>query len=96
MCTKLHTVVTSNNRDHAPQSLFAYTGILFNRSQPSISRDSTPQSLYYCLFAPHIRSVVLRAHHVHGESHIQRNANGEVVTEPINHSGTGLFFMQAL
>ena len=33
-----------------------------------------------CLFAPHIYIVVLRAHSVRGESHIQRNANGEVAT----------------
>jgi len=55
MCAKLSSVAASNNRDHAPQSL------------------------YYCLFAPHI-CVVLRAHPVRGESHIQRNANGEVAT----------------
>jgi len=24
-CTKLHTVATSSNRDHAPRSLFTYT-----------------------------------------------------------------------
>jgi len=27
--------------------------------------------------------VVLRAHPVRGESHIQRNANGEVATQPV-------------
>jgi len=26
MCAKLRTLAASNNRDHAPQSLFAYTG----------------------------------------------------------------------
>jgi len=26
MCAKLHTVSASNNRDHAPQSLFEYVG----------------------------------------------------------------------
>jgi len=46
----------------------------------SNNRDHTPQSLYCCLFAPHICGVVLRAHTVRGESHIQRNANGEVAT----------------
>ena len=56
MCAKLRTVAASNNRDHAPQSL------------------------YYCLFAPHICGVVLRAHLLCGESHIQRNASGEVTT----------------
>jgi len=33
---------------------------------------------YCCLFALRIYIVVLRAHPVHGESHIQRNATGEV------------------
>ena len=31
MCTKLHTVAASNNRDHAPQSLFTYAVVTFNR-----------------------------------------------------------------
>jgi len=42
--------------------------------------DHAPQSLYYCLFAPRLCGVVLRAHPVRGESHIQGNANGEVAT----------------
>jgi len=53
---------------------------MFNRSHVSSGRDSTPQSLFYCLSAPHIYIVVLRAHPVRGESHIQRNATGEVAT----------------
>jgi len=56
MCAKLRTVAASNNRDHAPQSL------------------------YYCLFAPHICIIALLAHPLHVESHIQRNAIGEVAT----------------
>jgi len=44
-------------------------------------------SLYYCLFAPRIYIVVLRAHPVRGESHIQRNATGEVATLE-NYRGT--------
>ena len=36
--------------------------------------------LYYCLFAPNIYGVVLRAHSVRGEPLIQRNASGEVAT----------------
>jgi len=55
-CTKLRTVVASNNRVHMPWSL------------------------YYCLFVPHTCGVVLRAHPVRGESHNQRNTNGEVAT----------------
>ena len=58
---KIHTVIASNNKDHAPQSL------------------------YYWLFVPHTvyMGVVLRAHAVRGESHIQRNANGEVATTSV-------------
>jgi len=52
----------------------------FNRSQVTIGRASTPGPLCYCLFAPHIYGVVLRAHPVRGESHNQRNVNGEVAT----------------
>jgi len=29
--------------------------------------------------------VILRAHPVRGESHIERNDNGEVATLPLNH-----------
>ena len=61
---------------HSPRTLV----IKFNRSHVNIGRASTPQSLYYCLFAPGISIVVLRARPVRGESHIQRNANGEVAT----------------
>jgi len=46
----------------------------------SSNRVHAPQSLFYCLFAPRIHIVVLRAHPVRGESHIQRNATGEVAT----------------
>jgi len=63
-------------RNHSPHALV----IKFNCSHVNIGRASTPQSLYYCLFAPYIFGVVLRAHPVRGESHIQRNANGEVAT----------------
>ena len=44
---KLCTVATSNNREHAPQSL------------------------NYCLIAPYVCGVVLRAHAVHGDSGVQ-------------------------
>jgi len=47
----------------------------------SNNRVHMPWSLYYCLFAPTISGVVHRAHPVRGESHIQRNANGEVATQ---------------
>jgi len=45
----------------------------------SNNRDHPTRSLYYCLFAQHIYvCVVLRAHPVRGELHIQCNANGDV------------------
>ena len=47
----------------------------------SNNRDHLMRLLYYCLFAPHVyMGVVLRAHPVRGESHIQCNASGEVAT----------------
>jgi len=46
----------------------------------SNNRVHAPQSLYCCLFAQRIYIVVLHAHPVHGESHIQRNATEEVAT----------------
>ena len=46
----------------------------------SNNRDHSTRSLYYCLFAPHTYIFVLRAHPVRGESHNQRNTNGEVAT----------------
>jgi len=63
-------------RDRSPCTLV----VTFNHSQASIGRAFTPWSLYYCLFEPRIYIVVLRAHPVHGESHIQRNATGEFAT----------------
>jgi len=46
----------------------------------SNNRVHMPRSLYYCLFAPSIYIVVLRAHPLRSESHNQHNANGEVAT----------------
>jgi len=63
-------------RDHSPRMLV----IMFNRSQVNIGRDATPQSLYYCLFAPHIPGVFLGAHPFRGEPHILRNITREVAT----------------
>jgi len=55
----------------------------------SNNKDHPTRSLYYCLFVPHIyiyiyMGVILRAHPVCGESHIQRNASGEAATLSIN------------
>jgi len=47
------------------------------------NRVHTPRSLSYCLFAPHVYGVFLRAHSVRGEPRIQRNASGEVATVPL-------------
>jgi len=46
----------------------------------SNNRVHALRSLYHCLFAPHIYIIVLRSHPINGESHIQRNATGEVAT----------------
>jgi len=71
-------IIEIMRRNHSPCTLV----IVFNGSQVSTGSDrvSTPQSLYYCLFAPRIYGVVFRAHSVRGESRIQRNASGEVAT----------------
>jgi len=53
-CAKLRTAAASNNRVHMPWSVFATLVVTLNPSHVSISRASTPRSLYYCLFAPHI------------------------------------------
>jgi len=45
MCTKLHTVAASNNRDHAPQSLLLLVRAIY----------------IWVLFFAHIRFVVNRA-----------------------------------
>jgi len=47
--------------------------------------DRLTRSLYYCLFAPHIRSVFLHVHSVRGDfSAFQRNARRVVATLLIN------------
>ena len=50
------------------------------KASHSVSKQQQ-RLLYYCLFAPHVyMGVILRAHPVRGESHIQCNASGEVAT----------------
>jgi len=44
--------------DHSPRTLV----VTFNRSQVNISRASTPRSLFYCLFEPHIWMVLFFTH----------------------------------
>ena len=44
--------------DHSPRTLV----ITFNRSHVSIVRASTPRSLIYCLFAPHLCMVLFFTH----------------------------------
>ena len=62
--------------DHSLRTLV----VAFNRSQVNIGSASTPRSLFYCLFAPHMYGVVLHSHPVCGESHIQCNTTREVAT----------------
>jgi len=47
----------------------------------SNNRVHMPWSLYYCLFAPLICGVVLRAYPIRGESHNQHNTSREVATQ---------------
>jgi len=44
--------------DHSPRTLV----VAFNRSQVNIGRASTPRSLFYCFFAPHICMVLFFTH----------------------------------
>ena len=44
--------------DHSPRTLV----VTFNGSQVNIGRASTPRSLFYCLFAPHICMVLFFTH----------------------------------
>ena len=44
--------------DHSPRTLV----VMFNRSQVNIGRASTPRSLFYCLFAPHVYMVLFFTH----------------------------------
>jgi len=46
----------------------------------SNNRVHPMRSLYYCLFVPHTYGVVLHAHSIRGELHIQRNASRKVAT----------------
>jgi len=155
-CAKLHNVAASNNRNQAPQSLYyclfaphiygccssrtsrswwiahltqrqrrdcnnfpsflqrtapiarsfcevctshdlpGHSTILLRSESPSDkcaklhtvaasnNRNHMPWSLYYCFACSHhiYMEAVLRAHPVRGESHIQRNASGEIATLP--------------
>ena len=52
---KVRALAASNNRDLTRHDHSSRTpAVTFNRSHVSIGRDYTPQSLYYCLFAPHV------------------------------------------
>jgi len=81
MCAKLRTMAASNNRDHAPQSLFAYAS---HQVQPFTRQYrqsfhaaisliiACSRRVHILLFFAHITFVVNRA--------FQRNASGVVVT----------------
>jgi len=85
-----------------PHALFEYLLVLWSASSSGMcaklhtvaasnNRVHMPWSLYYCLFAPRIYIVVLRAHPVRGESYNQRNATGEVAT-PVSNWLTAMVF----
>ena len=81
MCAKLRTVAASNNRDHARNLSLRTLVVTFNRSQVNIGRASTSQSLLLLLSrATHMMVLILHAHPVRGEAHIQRNTTGEAAT----------------
>ena len=70
--------ITVSFEKHGPVSLTSsrrWTAVFILEA---LGRTCTPQSLYYCLFAPHIPGVVLRAHSVRGKTRTQRNACGGV------------------
>ena len=82
-CAKLHTVAASNNRDHTTRSLssspFARTINCSPGSQRLLEVTHQDHSIIACSRHLYV-GVILRPHPVRGESHIQRNASGEVVT----------------
>ena len=47
--------------DHSPRTLV----VAFNSSQVNIGRASTPRSLFYCLFAPHICIICMALFFTH-------------------------------
>jgi len=71
-CAKLHTVAASNNRNHMPWSRFAYA------SRYLQSFTCQYHQRWHATIT--LLLLVLRAHPVRVESHIQPNANGEVAT----------------
>jgi len=82
-------VAASNNRVHPTRSLpstplarKSTVHQVHKHYKRSLTKITPSGSIYYCLFAPYIYGVVLRAHSVRGESRIQRNTNREVATLP--------------
>jgi len=58
---------------------------MFNRSHVNIGRASTPRSLFYCLFAPHICMVLFFRHTrswwiTHLTQHHRRGCNSSLET----------------
>ena len=102
MCAELRTVAASNNRDHPTRSLSSSPLASTINCSPgsqvlmrSLTKITPAGSLFYCLFAPHTYIFVLPAHPVRGESHNQRNANGELQQHPLlfttNHTDRTFF-----
>ena len=60
-----------------------YTSSLLQQWAFALWGQATIEFTCHDLFASHVYTVVLCAHPVRGESHIQRNATGEVATVPV-------------
>ena len=73
-------LLETTHQDHSIGVTLRALVVIFNRSHASIMRDYTPQSLVIGCSRHIYMGVILRAHPVRGEPHIQRNANREVAT----------------
>jgi len=88
ICAKLHTVAASNNRDNQTRSLLSSplaTTINCLSGSQALFTDHSRRSLYQdrsiIVCSRHLyMDVILRTHPIHGQSHIQRNANQEIET----------------
>jgi len=90
MCAKVHTVAASNNRDSPTMSLSSSSlARVVNCStgwqallEVTHQDHSIGVTLLLLVRATYIYCFSSRAHPVRGESHIQRNATGEVAIMP--------------
>jgi len=79
ICAKLRTVAASNNRDNAPQSLFAYASH-FVQSYTSLYRQRLPGAVTLLLLVRATFIWVLFFAHIPFVVNHTFNANGEVAT----------------